>query len=183
MRALNLFFLLLFFLSCKKNNPKFEPFPKNTGELILESKSVYSTDKLMDSLMFKYKNTTNASKFPIKISSVELRKNEYSNFKDIYITFDNIGHKDIQAIKFQWFSINSLNKPSNLRNFFMKGESCGLTTKIVKKKSSSKVVFNEFSSDANYVIKARVYEVFFTDGTAMLIENQAYLEDYLLKSE
>ncbi|BFM45201.1 hypothetical protein CFS9_38420 [Flavobacterium sp. CFS9] len=135
-----------------------------------------------DTIKCKYLNRSVFSDAPVKILSSTLRNNEYSSFKDIRMTFKNVTNKDIQAIKFQWYTENALGEPSNLRSsFYLRGESCGLYTEFFKKKGSSTVVFEEFSSDAKRIIKAQAYEVVFSDGTKWNPRKQKYLDIYLIK--
>ena len=98
------------------------------------------------------------------------------------MTFKNVTKKDIQAIKFQWYTENALGEPSNLRSsFYLRGESCGLYTEFFKKKGTSTVIFEEFSSDAKRIIGAQAYEVVFSDGTKWNPRNQKYLDVHLIK--
>ncbi|OUL61519.1 hypothetical protein B8T70_15025 [Flavobacterium sp. AJR] len=171
----------MFFISCEKKNNELS-FKGHEYISMAEIKKKSPPLRLLDSLKKKYMDTVDREDIPVKILSAKLLKNEYSNFRDIHLVFKNISKKDVQAVKIQWFSVNSLEEPSNLRYFFVRGESCGLSVKLLKRSMVSKVTFEEFSSDANRVIKARAYEVIFSDGTVWSLKNQEYLDAYLIKS-
>ncbi|MFH6988587.1 hypothetical protein ACHRVW_12670 [Flavobacterium collinsii] len=143
---------------------------------------VKSSELLGDTTKRKYLDKCIWVNAPVKIISSTLMNNEYSSFKDIRLTFKNVTKKNIQAIKFQWYTENALGEPSNLKSsFYLRGESCGLYTDLLKTKKISTVVFEEFSSDAKRIISAQAYEVVFSDGTKWKPRNQKYLDVHLIK--
>jgi hypothetical protein len=102
---------------------------------------------------------------PIKIITAKLLKNEYSHHKDIRIIYKNLGKKDIKAIKFEWFCINSFDKPANGRYFFADGRFTEDVTSVIKSKHTKTQIWEDFSTDADKVTKIRAYYIVYADGT------------------
>lgn len=171
--------LIMILVSCKKSE-----------KTVSYDLSTVSPDTVLNQDSWKVKHEMMKDKYldkdfsiysPVRIVSIRLFKNEYSNFKNIRLTFKNTSEKNIQAIKFQWYTENALNEPSNLRSFYQRGESGGLYMDVLKPDKTSTIIFEEFSSDAKRVVSVRAYEVFFSDGTKWQIKNQSYLDLYLIK--
>lgn len=172
--------LLLSLSSCQS---KSEPVTEGINYLPVTPVEHKGFKLLQDTMKCKYEDKSILDDAPVKITSSVLLNNEYSSFKDIRLTFKNSTKKDIQAIKFQWYTLNALAEPSNLKSsFYLRGESCGLYTELLKAKKTSTVLFEEFSSDAKRIIAARPYEVVFSDGTKWNPRNQKYLDVHLIKS-
>ena len=57
---------------------------------------------------FNFTDTTGLYLSPVKIQSNKLVKKEYSDYRNISITFKNVGKKDISAIRFRWCVINAI---------------------------------------------------------------------------
>lgn len=109
-------------------------------------------------------DTIVSKKSPIKIISCRIQKSQYSEHKDIHITYKNVSGKTIQAIKFEWNCRNAFDKPSNGKYFFEKGRSEGNCTKPLKPGASNSKVWEDFSTDAVSITSSRAYYVVFTDG-------------------
>lgn len=110
-------------------------------------------------------NNKNAKNSPVKIIAAQLSQTQYSNHKDIKLVFKNSEKKDIQAVKFEWYCENSFDEPANSRFFYGEGRSTGEITYLLKAGTTRSKIWEDFSTDANRVIKARAYYVVFTDGT------------------
>lgn len=117
------------------------------------------------SLKDDFLNNKKANTSPVKIIESKLSRSQYSDHKDIKIVFKNSGKKDIQAIKFEWYCENSFDEPANGRYFYGEGKSTGEITYLLKAGQTRTKVWEDFSTDANEIIKARAYYIVFTDGT------------------
>ncbi|MET3029055.1 hypothetical protein ABXT06_20430 [Flavobacterium sp. UW10123] len=101
----------------------------------------------------------------IKIIKAKLVKNHYSNHKDIEITYKNLGKKNIKAIKFEWFCLNSFNEPAHGRHFYGEGRFRENSTELIKSNETKTQYWEDFSTDANEIIKTRAYYIVYQDGT------------------
>ncbi len=117
------------------------------------------------SIKENFLNNEKAKNSPIKIISSQLFKNPYSNHKDIKIVFKNASKKDIQALKLEWYCENSFNEPANGKFFYEKGKSTGNIAQKIRVGSTKTFFLEDFSTDANVIIKARAYYVIFSDGS------------------
>lgn len=120
-----------------------------------------NTSSIKDDFL-KTKNSKNS---PVKIVSSSLSRTQYSDHKDIKIVFKNSSKKDIQAIKLEWYCENSFDKPASSRYFYGKGRSTGEIVHLLKPGKIESKIWEDFSTDANRIIKVRAYYVVFTDGT------------------
>ncbi|WP_141248431.1 hypothetical protein [Flavobacterium sp. ACN6] len=102
---------------------------------------------------------------PINIIKAKLLENEYSHHKDIQITFKNSGKKSIKAIKFEWFCINSFDKPANGKYFYGEGRFTENFTSLIHPNHTKTKIWEDFSTDAYKITKIRVYYIVFNDGT------------------
>jgi len=154
---------IILFFSCKILFFKCSK-PEQTTKQNIENVSVTKNKRAASAQM----NASNNKKIeisPIKIKEARLLKNQYSDHKDIKITFKNLGKKDIKAIKFEWFCVNSFEKPASGRFFFAEGRFTENITYLIKSGRSKTEIWEDFSTDANKIIKIRAYYIVYTDGT------------------
>ncbi|MCG9792515.1 hypothetical protein [Flavobacterium algicola] len=118
-----------------------------------------------------YLDTTGVSKSPIKVTNSRLIKKDYSNYKDIELTFVNVSEKKIQAVRFEWYGENSFKEPAEMGSYSLLGEGGGFTDEIINPGRTRKSQWSISSVDAKRVIAARAYEVAFTDGTTWKLRN------------
>jgi hypothetical protein len=171
---------VLLFFSCESK--KTQNASQSIQYSYVEEQKKTNLQIATDTLDAKYLEAKDTAVAPIKIVRVKLTKSQYSSFRDISLTFKNVGKKDVQAVKFQWYTKNALAEPANLPSFYVRGESAGLYDELLKINKTSSVTFEKFSSDANLVIAARAYEVTFSDGTKWSLKNQSYLNISLMKN-
>ncbi|MEN2486918.1 hypothetical protein AAYQ05_03875 [Flavobacterium sp. B11] len=153
-----LFTASLLFLKCNKPMPS-----KNNQEHFKSNKNFpnsATSAKPKDTFAIKSNQIS-----PIKITKATLLNNDYSQHKDISITFKNLGKKNIKAIKFEWFCINSFDEPANGKYFYGEGRFTENSTYLLKANQSRTEFWEDFSTDANKIIKIRAYYIVFTDGT------------------
>jgi hypothetical protein len=127
--------------------------------------SITRTQKIRDSIKKNFLNNKNENNSPIKILSSKILPNQYSNHKDIRITYKNTTKKNIKAIKLEWYCENSFEEPAHGRFFYIQGKSSEVITKLITAGKSQSQIWEDFSTDANKIVKVRAYYVMFTDGT------------------
>lgn len=140
---------------------------------IAQSKPVYveiknnyqPEDDKKSSLKDDFLNNKNSKSSPITIVDSRLSRSQYSDHKDIKVVFKNSSKKNIQAIKLEWYCENSFDEPANGRYFYGKGRSTGEIARLLKPGRVNSKIWEDFSTDANRIIKVRAYYVVFTDGT------------------
>jgi hypothetical protein len=127
-------------------------------------------EKLKDSILknqFRKRafDTTGISKSPVIVLNSKFVEKEYSNYKDIQLTYKNVSNKKIQAIRFEWFGENSFGEAADMGSSLLLGEGGGFTDEILSPGRKSTGTWEIFSKDGKKIITARAYEVAFTDGT------------------
>jgi len=164
MKKIILAFIILILISCtnKKSN-KPEPIiqENNSSKNTEENKE----EKIIDSVKHNFLDTQKNKNSPVKIISATLLNNQYSDHKDIKLTYKNITRKNIKAIKFEWYCENAFDKPASGQFFFVKGITRGHTDILLKSRRVESKIWEDFSTDAYTIIAARAYYVVFADGT------------------
>lgn len=121
--------------------------------------------KISDSFMnnAKEKNamdTINQSSSPIKILKSKLiPHDEYTDYKDIELTFKNVSNKKIIGIKFRWYCKNVFGEVAD------NGDSGGVTDKSIAPNKTMTLQWGLLSKDAKKIINVKVIEVVFDDET------------------
>lgn len=155
-----IFSSLILFLKCdhqkqeKKAPVKLENHSKEN-----ESKTdTHSTEKSIS-------KTTNSADYPIKIVKATLIDNSYSHHKDIKIIYKNSSRKTIKAIKLKWFCINAFEEPASGNYFYGEGNFNGNITCLIKPGETKSKIWEDFSTDADKIIKVIVYYIVYNDGS------------------
>ncbi|KRB57734.1 hypothetical protein [Flavobacterium sp. Root186] len=159
------FVTLLLISGCSKTQPKnigqVKPVYVQINNYHQPEEKENNTTSIKDDFL-KTKNSKNS---PVTIVSTSLSRAQYSDHKDIKIVFKNSSKKNIQAIKLEWYCENSFDEPANGRYFYGKGRSTGEIAHLLKPGKVKSKIWEDFSTDANRIIKVRAYYVVFTDGT------------------
>jgi hypothetical protein len=162
-----LFSTVLLFLKCGRPT---EPKNKHHHSEFTKPLPLISTNsESIDSLTIQKKILQIS---PIKITKATLLKNNYSDHKDIRITFKNMGKKNIKAIKFEWFCTNSFDEPANGRFFYGEGRFTENSIHLLKPNQSKTEFWEDFSTDADKIIKIRAFYIVYTDGTKWGTDNK-----------
>lgn len=160
-----LFNSIIMFSGCKKKITKnIAPEKPKFEQPIIQDLTTKNQNK-KDSIKALFINNKNDQHSPIKIVSSKLLPNQYSNHKDIKIIYKNVTKKDIKAIKLEWYCENSFNEPAHGKFFYIQGKSTENVTELLRAGSSQFQIWEDFSTDANKIIKARAFYVMFTDNT------------------
>lgn len=161
-----LLFALLIFCSCKKeiNYDERNKFLIDSLNIVKLSK-VRTDSVIHDFAKNKILDTTGMKDCPVQIIKSKLVKEEYTNYKNIFIKYKNISKKTIQGIRFEWYGENSFNEPAEMGNSMLLGSGGGFSEDILKPNSINSGTWSIYSKDAKTIISARAYEVAYTDGT------------------
>lgn len=164
MKKIIVTFIVIILLSCtnKKSN-KTTPIIQDDNHI--KNTTEINEKEIIDSVKHNFLNTQKSKNSPVKIISFKLLKNQYSDHKDIQLTYKNTTRKNIKAIKFEWYCENVFDKPASGQFFFVKGISRGHTDILLEPRKTTSKIWEDFSTDAHTIIAARAYFVVYTDGT------------------
>ena len=147
--VLFLFIVTLIFFGCEK-----EKSPEEQAEFNREVSNL-----LKSTLKEVYLDTTGIANSPIKVISSKIIKEDYSNYRNIRLTYKNVSKKTVEAIRFQWYVENAFGELAD------EGKGYGFTEERLKPNRTNSSVWKMLSRDAKKIIMARAYEIVFTDGT------------------
>lgn len=104
-------------------------------------------------------DTTGSYLSPIKVISAKYVEKEYSNYKDVRLSYKNISKKKIAAIRFKWVGINAFGeKAEGLSDG-------GFDDDGIDVNETTSNVWGISSKDGKKITLAYAYEVAFSDGT------------------
>lgn len=112
-----------------------------------------------------FMDTSGLYKSPIKIVKATLFKKEYSNYRDIEITFKNTTSKKISGVKFSWYGLTAFNEPADMGGV-VDGIGGGFTDTEIQAHEKKTLTWGISSRDGKKVKLAWAYEVAFADGTS-----------------
>ena len=174
-----LFFLitLLPLLSCNSNRlnstnsasdslggyPSEAAFKKH----FMDSVEKASKKELIKSLI----DTAGLFKAPVKILNARLVKKEYSNYRDIQLTYKNVSAKKIEGIKFEWYGTNAFKEPADMGNTMLEGFGGGFSDDVLRPKESTTSTWSILSRDGKKVVIAWPTEVAFSDGSSWKLKD------------
>ncbi|KIO75248.1 hypothetical protein TH53_21800 [Pedobacter lusitanus] len=131
-------------------------YGKSSDERIKEMTHKVISKSLLD--------TAGLYKSPIKIIKATLVKKEYSNFRDIRISYKNVSNKPISAIRFMWKGIDAFGEPADMGGAY-DGFGGGFTDDVLRPGKSETREWSILSRDGKKVQLAWPTEIAFTDGT------------------
>ena len=156
MKKIIIIFAALTLFNCKKEEKKHSPEIEMKARLMTDS--IITSAKKTSALENKEERST-----PVTIIKSRFTNQEYSNYKDVELTYKNVSDKDIKAIKFEWYGEDSFGEPADMG--ITDGTGGGFTDDILKIGRKRTSTWNVLSSNGNKILTARAYEVVFTDGT------------------
>lgn len=112
----------------------------------------------------RFKDTIGISSFPVKITKAVFSREEYSNYKNVSLTYKNISGKKINAIRFRWYGENSFGEPADMTSI-TDGWGSGFDDSGLGIGKTGYGTWNAFSRDGKKIIVAYPTEVAFADGT------------------
>lgn len=116
-----------------------------------------------------YSDTAKLKSAPIKVTKARFYQEEYSNYKNVSLTFKNVSNKKVNAIKFRWYGENAFGEPADMSGF-VDGWGGGFTDKIISPGRSMTLQWSVLSRDGKKILVAYPTEAMFADGTKWKIE-------------
>lgn len=101
---------------------------------------------------------------PVKVLSAKFVEEEYSNYKNVRLSFKNTSNKKISAIRFKWYGENAFNEPADMTGI-VDGWGGGFTDDGLRAGATDYATWNVYSKDGKKILIAYPYEVAFDDGT------------------
>lgn len=101
---------------------------------------------------------------PVKVLSAKFVEEEYSNYKNVRLSFKNTSNKKISAIRFKWYGENAFNEPADMTGI-VDGWGSGFIDDGLRAGSTDYATWNVYSKDGKKILIAYPYEVAFDDGT------------------
>jgi hypothetical protein len=152
---------------------KSEKYSQETSDLEIKIRAKRITDSLISSVtksaLF---DTAGLHTSPVKVIKSYLYQEEYSNYKNISLTYKNNSRRKIEAIKFRWYGEDAFGEPADMGSYgITEGFGGGFTDDALdvgKVRTSS---WEILSSRAKKIILAWPIEVIFSDGIKWDIRN------------
>lgn len=111
-------------------------------------------------------DTIGVSAAPIKIISSKLFTKEYSNYRDISVTYKNVSQKKIKAVRIKWYGVNAFDEPADMgERGIYQGFGGGFDDDGVFPGKTNTTTWGISSKDGKRIVLAWPYEVAFEDGT------------------
>lgn len=143
-------------ISCKKEENKYSPEVEMKAQQMVDS----ITTSVKKESALENKEDSNA---PVTVIKSRFIEKEFSNYKDVELTYKNVSNKDIKAIKFEWYGEDSFGEPADMG--ITDGNGGGFTDDILKAGKKRTSEWNVLSRNGDKILTAKAYEVIFTDGT------------------
>jgi hypothetical protein len=101
---------------------------------------------------------------PVKVTKARFIEKEYSNYKDIQLSYKNVSGKRISAIRFSWHGKNAFGDNADMGGVF-EGFGSGFTDDAISPGRTVTSQWAILSKDGKKIILAWPTEVAFEDGT------------------
>lgn len=115
---------------------------------------------------FAFKDTIGVYAAPVQVLSAKLVKREYSNYRDIALSFKNVSGKTVSAIRFKWYGLNAFGDPADMGRSYIEGYGGGFTDDLIRPGRKDYGTWEILSKDAKTIVAAWPIEVAFNDGTS-----------------
>lgn len=134
-----------------------------SDSLSIIKKSDSTTQSVIKNALF---DTAGISEAPVKVLTAKLVTREYSNSKDIRLTWLNVSGKQVAAIRFKWYGLNAFGEPADMgASGIIKGIGSGFVDRPLKPGKTDSGNWGIMSNDGKKIVLAWPYEVAFEDGT------------------
>lgn len=114
-------------------------------------------------------DTSGVWQAPIKILKARATQKEYSNYRDVFLSYKNISNKRIKAIRFQWYGLNAFGEPADMG--VMRGLGGGYSDDRMSPGQIQNGTWSVLSRDLDSVTLAWPTEVVYTDNTKWKLTN------------
>ncbi len=134
-----------------------------TDSIDIARKSDSMTKAIIKDALF---DTIGVSMAPVKVLSAKMVTREYSSYKDIWLSWKNVGTKKIVAIRFKWYGTNAFSEPADMGSAgLQEGFGGGFADRSLGTGKRDEGTWSIMSRDGKNVVMAWPYEVAFEDGT------------------
>lgn len=157
---------LLILISCQ-NMTETERLKKTSDSLdraIKISEMVDSMTKNGEKNAF-LEDALKAANAPVKILNAKIVKREYSDYRNIRVSYKNISGKIISAIRFSWYGETAFGEPAEMGNVAADGIGGGFTETELSPNEDNTSEWDILSRNAKKVVKVWITEVAYKDGT------------------
>lgn len=171
MREIFVFISIFLFYSCNPSNnsisTELTQAEKDSFAIAKYGKSEEEVvqDMVKETIKKALFDTIGLYKSPIKVLSAKMIEKEYSNYRDISVTFKNVSGKTIEGIRFMWYGETAFKEPADMGMGVYAGFGSGATDRKIRSKKSMTLEWDVSSRNAKKIILAWPYEVVFSDGT------------------
>lgn len=141
------------------DDTKKDSIENNLRKLINPIKSIIKQNYDSTQKVFAIKEET----CPVKIISAKPVQEDYSSYKNVYLSYKNISKKTITGIKFKWKGENAFGEPADMG--YSDGQGGGFSDDKLRAGRTDNGTWNVLSRDLKKITKAWVYEVVFEDGS------------------
>ena len=166
-QLLTLFVLIICVISlqfCKQKTDTSTQVDKFNDSLETARKVDSMVKETVRNAMF---DTAGLSAAPVRVLKARLVKREYSSYRDIELTYQNVSSKRIEAMRFKWYGINAFKEPADMgaMSSFSAGFGSGQDDRPLNPGRKTSGQWQILSTDAKKIVLAWPYEVVFSDGS------------------
>ncbi len=158
-------FIAVSITSCKQKSVQSSTPTSDTLDKEMLVEGIGGPSASESTLSFILRDTLSLEDAPVKVISARPVEKEYSNYKDIRLSYKNVSGKNITAIRFRWYGINAFNEPADMGTSLIEGLGSGFTDDLLRAGRTTSGQWGILSGNLKKVIKAWPYEVAFEDGT------------------
>ena len=147
---------------CVQSSSKLDERTKNKMRDSIYAAFQKQGDAYLDSLLT---DTTGVHTSPIKVTKARIVSREYTNYKDIELTFVNTSNVAVTEIKFRWYGLNVFGEPADMGSYLHEGYGGGFTDEKLLPGRKTSATWSIMSKDAKKVKVAWPLEVVLADET------------------
>lgn len=136
--------------------------PPEKQQLVDTIKPANNLNDMLAAAMF---DTVGVSTAPVRVTIAKLITGDHSNYKDIHLTWKNVGDKKIAAIRFSWYGLNAFGEPAEMGGNKVTGFGSGFVDRVLQPGKTDSGSWPIMSKDGKKIVLAWPYEVAFEDGT------------------
>jgi hypothetical protein len=158
-----LIYSFLLFVSCNSGPTNSTNQMSLVDSINIARKADSMTKAIIKDALF---DTAGVSSSPVKVLSAKLVIREYSNYKDVWLSWKNVGTKKVAAIRFKWYGTNAFGEPADMGSTgLQEGFGGGFADRSLGIGKRDEGTWSIMSRDGKKIVMAWPYEVAFEDGT------------------
>ena len=166
--------IIIIFVSCNTTNQH------NKDVMSSSDSSLSHEDSLNVIANFKAENDTHMKELlidttglylaPVKILSAKMVSEDYSTYRNVFLSWKNVSGKKITGIKFNWYGENAFGDPADMGSSLVAGFGGGFSDDAMRPGSTDNGTWSILSTDGKKIVIAWPIEVAFEDGTKWKIK-------------